>query len=55
MKEVSEYLKIPESNIQILVKNKKIPYHQKHGFIRFDQSELDAWMRNPESGFSKSG
>lgn len=46
-KDLSEYLQVPESKINFLVKAKQIPYHDGHGFLRFNREEIDEWMKLP--------
>jgi excisionase family DNA binding protein len=46
LKEVSAYLKVPVSKIQSLMQEGKIPFHDKHGILRFSQAEIDAWLFN---------
>lgn len=47
IKALSEYLQIPQSRIRSLVKQKGIPFHDHHGFLRFHRPEIDEWMKTP--------
>jgi hypothetical protein len=42
--DLSEYLQIPENEIEILVRTRKIPCHDKLGAPRFYKKEIDEWM-----------
>ena len=46
-KDLSEYLQISESKVRSLINQKKIPFHNSHGFLRFDRQEIDDWMKSP--------
>lgn len=48
IKDISDYLQLPENNISLLIKRKQIPFHDNHGFLRFSKEEIDEWMRKPE-------
>jgi len=47
IKYLSEYLQIPESKIRSLVNQEMIPFHNNHGFLRFNRQEIDDWMKTP--------
>jgi len=44
---LSEYLQVPQTKIQHLVKKNMIPFYDKLGSIRFFRTEIDDWMRTP--------
>jgi predicted DNA-binding transcriptional regulator AlpA len=46
IKDVSDYLQVPESTINHLIKDKQIPNHSKLGVPRFFKLEIDAWMQS---------
>lgn len=49
VRDLSDYLQVSEHKIRFLIKHKQIPFHNNHGFLRFKQEEIDAWMkRSPE-------
>ena len=52
---LSEYLQIPESKIRSFIKNQQIPFHNKRGFLRFNQLEIDEWMKTPALNVSLNG
>ena len=45
--DLSNYLQIPHSKIRHLIKQSKIPFHDKLGYPRFFKPEIDEWMRTP--------
>ncbi|HXW69815.1 MAG TPA: helix-turn-helix domain-containing protein [Dissulfurispiraceae bacterium] len=47
IKDLSEYLQIPESRIRSLINHNGIPFHNSHGFLRFNREEIDDWMKTP--------
>jgi excisionase family DNA binding protein len=47
LKDISDYLQLPERNIYLFIKRKQIPFHDNHGFLRFSKEEIDEWMRKP--------
>lgn len=47
IKDLSEYLQISESKIGLFMKHKQIPFHDHHGFLRFNREEIDGWMKTP--------
>jgi excisionase family DNA binding protein len=47
IKDLSEYLQIPESKIRLFIKHKQIPFHDNLGFLRFHREEVDEWMKTP--------
>ena len=55
--EVSEYLKLAESTVYRLAKEKKLPGRKVGGAWRFSRKGLEEWlMRSPdESGFENDG
>ncbi len=44
LKEISKYLKISESTIRKLVKEKNIPYFRIGYRIKFDLEEINNWI-----------
>jgi len=60
IKDLGEYLQISEKEISMLIRNKRIPFYDHHGFLRFRKDEIDKWMITPvkddkESESMKSG
>ncbi|MDP2168160.1 MAG: helix-turn-helix domain-containing protein [Thermodesulfovibrionales bacterium] len=49
VKELSEYLGLPESKIRFLIKQKGIPFSSRLGEPRFNKKEIDEWMRGESS------
>lgn len=47
IEDLSDYLQIPSSKIRFLIKENKIPYHDKLGSPRFFKPDIDEWMRTP--------
>lgn len=47
--DLSDYLQIPESKIRSFIKNRRIPFHDNHGFLRFNKNGIDEWMKTPTS------
>ncbi len=47
--DLSVYLQIPQTKIRFLIKQNKIPFHDKFGSPRFFKPEIDDWMRTPMS------
>ncbi|MHB8137979.1 MAG: helix-turn-helix domain-containing protein [Smithellaceae bacterium] len=47
IKDLSDYLQIPESRIRFLIKQNRIPFYDEHGFLRFNRQEIDCWMKTP--------
>jgi len=45
IKDLSRYLQISENKIRFLIKQKQIPFHNNHGFLRFNLNEIDEWMK----------
>lgn len=45
--ELSQYLKISIAKVYQLVRDKKLPFHNNHGFLRFYKEEIDNWMKTP--------
>jgi hypothetical protein len=48
-KDLSEYLKIPESRIRFFIKQRNIPFSDRIGEPRFNKAEIDEWMRGEVS------
>jgi excisionase family DNA binding protein len=46
-KDLSHYLQISENKIRFFIKHKQIPFHDKHGILRFSREEIDEWMKTP--------
>jgi len=49
IKDLGEYLQISENKIRFFIKNRQIPFHEKHGLLRFNREEIDHWMKTPDS------
>lgn len=47
VKDLREYLQIPDSRIRLLMNQGRIPFHDNHGFLRFNRQEIDNWMKTP--------
>lgn len=45
IKDLSRYLQVSENKIRFLMKHKQIPFHNNHGFLRFNLNEIDEWMK----------
>ncbi|MGO9952157.1 MAG: helix-turn-helix domain-containing protein, partial [Dissulfurispiraceae bacterium] len=45
--ELGEYLKISVGKVYSLVRDKKIPFYDHHGFLRFNKDDIDSWMKTP--------
>jgi hypothetical protein len=45
IKDVSRYLQISENKIRFLMRHEQIPFHNNHGFLRFNLNEIDEWMK----------
>lgn len=45
IKDTSRYLQISENKIRFLIKQEQIPFHNNHGFLRFNLQEIDEWMK----------
>lgn len=45
--ELSQYLKISIAKVYQLVRDKKLPFYNNHGFLRFYKEEIDNWMKTP--------
>jgi len=45
IKDLSHYLQISENKIRFLMKQEQIPFHNNHGFLRFNLHEIDDWMK----------
>jgi excisionase family DNA binding protein len=48
VEELSQYLKISTAKAYQLVRDKRLPFHNNHGFLRFHKEEIDNWMKTPE-------
>jgi excisionase family DNA binding protein len=51
VKEVAAFLKLSVMTIRRYTMNKKIPFHKINRSVRYDKSEIEAWVRN--GGISK--
>jgi excisionase family DNA binding protein len=49
IKDLSHYLQISENKIRYFIKHKQIPFHDKHGILRFSGEEIDEWMKTPST------
>jgi len=47
IKDLGDYLQISENKIRFFIKHKQIPFHEKHGLLRFNREEIDDWMKTP--------
>jgi len=47
IKDLSDYLQIPETKIHHIVKQGAIPFSDKLGSARFFKPEIDEWMKTP--------
>ena len=47
IEDLSDYLQVPQTKIRHLIKQNKIPFHDKLGSPRFFKPEIDDWMRVP--------
>lgn len=48
IEDLSEYLQIPKTKVRHLMNQSNgIPYHDNHGFLRFNRKEIDQWMMTP--------
>jgi excisionase family DNA binding protein len=47
IKDLGDYLQISENKIRFFIKHKQIPFHEKHGLLRFSREEIDDWMKTP--------
>ena len=45
--EVAQYLRISIAKVYQLVRDKKLPFYNNHGFLRFYKEEIDNWMKTP--------
>lgn len=45
IRDLSSYLQISENKIRFLMKHEQIPFHNNHGFLRFNLKEIDEWMK----------
>lgn len=45
IKDLSGYLQIPVSRVRSLINQERIPFYDKHGFLRFNRQEIDDWMK----------
>ena len=49
IKDLGEYLQLSENKIRFFIKHKQIPFHEKHGLLRFSREEIDDWMKTPDT------
>ncbi|HYA42843.1 MAG TPA: helix-turn-helix domain-containing protein [Syntrophobacteraceae bacterium] len=47
IEDVCKYLQVPEKWIRSKIRQNTIPFHDSHGILRFNQQEIDDWMRVP--------
>lgn len=47
IRDLGSYLQISENKIRFFIKQKQIPFHDKHGILRFSREEIDEWMKTP--------
>jgi hypothetical protein len=47
IRDLGGYLQISENKIRFFIRQKQIPFHDKHGILRFSQEEIDKWMKTP--------
>jgi|GEM_PF-880597 len=45
IKDLSRYLQISDNKIRFLIRQEQIPFHNNHGFLRFNLNEIDDWMK----------
>ena len=46
LKDLSDYLQVPESKIKRLTDSDQIPHHDTLGTPRFFRTEIDAWIKS---------
>jgi predicted DNA-binding transcriptional regulator AlpA len=49
IRDLHGYLQISENKIRFFIKQKQIPFHNKHGILRFSREEIDEWMKTPDA------
>jgi excisionase family DNA binding protein len=47
IRDLSSYLQVSENKVRFFIKQEQIPFHNKHGILRFNREEIDEWMRTP--------
>jgi excisionase family DNA binding protein len=47
IRDLGSYLQVSENKIRFFIKQKQIPFHDKHGILRFSREEIDEWMKTP--------
>jgi hypothetical protein len=47
IRDLGGYLQISENKIRFFIKQRQIPFHDKHGILRFSKEEIDEWMKTP--------
>jgi len=47
IRDLHSYLQVSENKIRFFIKQKQIPFHNKHGILRFSREEIDEWMKTP--------
>jgi len=49
IRDLGGYLQVSENKIRFFIKRKQIPFHDKHGILRFNREEIDEWMKTPSA------
>lgn len=44
--EVADYLKIKTQTVYLWKSQKKLPFVEMNGSVRFDKEDIDAWVRS---------
>jgi len=47
IRDLGSYLQLSENKIRFFIKHEQIPFHHKHGILRFSREEIDEWMKTP--------
>jgi len=55
LEELSEYLKMPTSTLYKLLRRGELPGHKVGRSWRFDQEEVDAWIKSRRQGKKEKG
>jgi excisionase family DNA binding protein len=50
IKDLGGYLQISENKIRFFIRQGQIPFHDRHGILRFSKEEIDEWMKTPAEG-----
>jgi excisionase family DNA binding protein len=45
-KEVANKIHVSQATVSRWVKGRKIPYYLLNGIVRFDEKEVDSWLKN---------